>query len=71
MDKTKKISELLGKRLSCTNSKAEILIDQAVQTNIIRSVLFNAKTSYRIEKSDIVGEATILVPETQEDPRRG
>lgn len=35
--------------------------------NIIRSVLFKVKTSYRIVKSDSVGDATILVHDTQVD----
>ena len=43
------------------------MIDQPVQTNIIRSVLFKVKTSYRIVKSDSVGDATILVHDTQVD----
>ena len=54
----------------CTNDEEEILIDQAVQTNIIRSVLFNGKTSYRIVKSDSVGYATILIPDTQMDKEK-
>ena len=43
------------------------MIDQPVQTNIIRSVLFKVKTSYRIVKSDSVGDAAILVHDTQAD----
>ena len=43
------------------------MIDQAVQTNVIRSVLFNGKTSYRIVKSDGFDDATILLPDTQVD----
>ena len=48
-----------------TNDETEILIDQAVQTNIIRSVLFSGKTSYRIVKPDSAGYVTILIPDTQ------
>ena len=40
---------------------------QAVQTNVIRSVLFNGKTSYRIVKSDSFDDATKLLPDTQVD----
>ena len=43
------------------------MIDQAVQTNFIRSVLFNGKTSYRIVKSVGFDDATILLPDTQVD----
>ena len=50
-----------------TNDEAEILIDQAVQMNIIGLVLFNGKTSYKILKADSAGYATILVPDTQVD----
>ena len=49
-----------------TNDEAEILIDQAVPTNI-RSVLLHGKASYRNVKSDSVGNATILIPYTQVD----
>ena len=49
------------------NDEAEILIDQAIHTNVIRSVLFNAKTFYRVVKSDSVGDVTILVPDSQVD----
>ena len=42
----------LIKEYSFTNDEVETLIDQAVQTNVIRSVSFNGKTSYRIVKSD-------------------
>ena len=41
----------LVKDYSFTNDEAETLIDQAVQTNVIRSVLFNRKPSNRIVKS--------------------
>ena len=50
-----------------TNDKAETLIDQAVQMNGVKSVLFNRKTSKRIVKSDSYGNGTILLPDTQED----
>ena len=50
-----------------TNYEAEMLIDQAVQTNIVRLVLYNGKTSYRIVKSDSFGDATMLVHDTQLD----
>ena len=61
----------LLKECRFTNDKAEILIDQAVQTNIITSVLFSVKTFYRVVKSNSVGDTSILVPDNQVDTRRG
>ena len=55
------------KNYSFTNDETESLIDQAVQTNVIRSVLFNGKTSYGIAKSDSFDDVTILLSDTQED----
>ena len=49
------------------NDEVEILIHQAVLTNIFRSVLSKRKTSYRIVKSGSVSDDTILVPDTQAD----
>ena len=34
--------------------------------NVIKSVIFNGKVSYRIVRADPVGDDTLLVPETQE-----
>ena len=50
-----------------TNDEAETLTDHAVQTNVIRSVLSNEKTSYRIVKSDSFDDITILLPDTKAD----
>ena len=57
----------LVKDYSFTNDEAESLIDQAVQTNVIRSVLFNGKTFYGIAKLDSFDDVTILLSDTQED----
>ena len=57
----------LVKDYSFTNDKAQTLIDQAVQTNVIKSVLFNGKPSCRTVKSDSFDDATILFPYTQVD----
>ena len=47
------------------------MISDAVQTNVIRSIKFNGKTSYRIVKPDPVCDETVLVSdkqvETEED----
>ena len=44
---------------------AENLIDEAVQANIVKSIMLNGKNSYRIVRADSVDDATILVPDTQ------
>ena len=46
---------------------AERLIDEAVQANIVKPIMFNDKISYRIVKIDSVDDATISVPDTQVD----
>ena len=46
---------------------AENLIDEAVQANIVKSIMFNCKISCRIVKTDSVDDATISVPDTQVD----
>ena len=55
------------KEYSFIHAEAETLMDQAVQSNVVRSMLFNGKTSYRIVKSDSFDDATILLPDTQVD----
>ena len=42
---------------------AENLINEAVQANIVKSIMFNGKISYRIGKTDSVDNATISVPD--------
>ena len=42
---------------------AENLIDEAVQANIVKSIMFNGKISCRIVKTDSDDDATISVPE--------
>ena len=46
---------------------AENVIDEAVQANIVKLLIFNGKISYRIVKTDSVHDATISVPDTQVD----
>ena len=46
---------------------AENLIDETVQANIIKSIMFNGKISYRVVKTGPVDDATILVPDMQVD----
>ena len=54
------------KDYSFSNDEAEILIVNAVKANTIKSVIFNGKTSYRIAKTDNDSDATLLLPNTQE-----
>ena len=56
----------LVKDYSFSNDEAEILIVDAVKANTIKSVIFNGKTSYRIAKTDNDSDATLLLPNTQE-----
>ena len=46
---------------------AEHSIDEAVQANIVKSITFNCKISYRIVKTDSVNGTTISVSDTQAD----
>ena len=47
------------------------MISDAVQTNVIRSIKFNGKTSYRIVKPDPVCDDTVLVSDTQVETEEG
>ena len=57
----KNLVNYLLKGYSFTKDGAETLIDHTVQVSLIRSILLNGKTSHRIEKSDSVGDATVVV----------
>ena len=46
---------------------AENVIDKAVQANIVKSIMFNGKISYRIVKTNSVDDVTISVSNTQVD----
>ena len=43
------------------------LIDEAIEANVIKSIIFNGKVAYRILKTASVTDDTIFVPETQEN----
>ena len=49
---------------------ADKLIEEAICANVIKSVIFNGKVSYRIVKTDSVTEDTVLAPDTQEITRK-
>ena len=56
----------LLKDYSFSNDEVKIQRGDA-KVNVIKSVVFNKKTSYRIVKTDNVRDATVLFPDTQED----
>ena len=45
---------------------ADKLIEEAICANVIKSVIFNGKVSYRIVMTDSVTDDTVLAPDTQE-----
>ena len=57
----------LVKDYNSSIDEAEILINEAVTANTIKTVIYKGKTSYRIMDASFVSDATILVPETQEE----
>ena len=57
----------LVKDYSFSSHEAEILTEDAVKANAIKSVIFSGKTSYRIMKTDHVSDATVLFLYTQEE----
>ena len=52
----------LSKYYSYSKEAANKVIEKAVKENMVRTVLFNGKNSYRIVEN---GENTFIVPETQ------
>ena len=60
------LKHFLLKDFNCDCEDAIKLIDEAFAANVIKSVIFNGKMSYRIVRADPVGDDTVLVPETQE-----
>ena len=67
MDKSKKIDQIeanyLVKDYRFLIDEAEILIADTVEANAIKFVIFNAKISYRIVKTDF-SDATVLFCDT-------
>ena len=57
----------LVKDYSFSSDEAQILIVEAVKAKVIKSVIYNGKTSYRIVEANCAGDATVLVPDTQEE----
>ena len=45
---------------------ADKLIEEAICANVIKSVIFNGKVSYRIVRTNSVTDDTVLAPDTQE-----
>ena len=50
------LKQFLLKYFYCDCEDAVKLIDQALAANIIKSVIFNGKVSYRIVRADAVGD---------------
>ena len=59
------LMNFLVKDYECSPEIAENLIEAAVEGNIVKSIIFNGKKSYRVVKTDSFDDATILVPDTQ------
>ena len=61
------LKSVLVKDYEYSPELAENVIDEAVQANIVKSIIFNGKISYRIVKTDSVDDAIISVLDTQVD----
>ena len=60
------LKQFLMKDFNYVCEEAMKLIDEAINTNIIKSITFNGKVAYRIIKSDSIVEDTVIIPETEE-----
>ena len=60
------LKQFLMKDFNYECEEAMKLIDEAINTNIIKSITFNGKVAYRIIKSDSIVEDTVIIPETGE-----
>ena len=60
------LKQFLMKDFNYECEEAMKLIDEAINTNIIKSITFNGKVAYRIIKSDSIVEDTVIIPETEE-----
>ena len=61
------LKNFLIKNYKYSPELAENLIGEAVQTNIVKSIMSNSNSPYRIVKSDSTDDATILLPDMQAD----
>ena len=60
------LTRFLIKYFGFEKEDADKLIEETVCANIIKSVIFNDKVSYRIVRMDSVTDDTVLAPDTQE-----
>ena len=60
------LTRFLIKYFGFEKEDAGKLIEETVCANIIKSVIFNGKVSYRIVRMDSVTDDTVLAPDTQE-----
>ena len=60
------LTRFLIKDFGYEKEDADKLIEEAICANVIKSVIFNGKVSYRIVRTDSVTDDTVLAPDTQE-----
>ena len=60
------VARFLIKDFGYEKEDADKLIEEAICANIIKSVIFKGKVSYRIVRTDSVTDDTVLAPDTQE-----
>ena len=60
------LTPFLIKDFGYEKEDADKLIEEAICANVIKSVIFNGKVTYRIVSTDSVTDDTVLAPDTQE-----
>ena len=60
------LTRFLIKDFGYEEEDADKLIEEAIRANVIKSVIFNGKVSYRIVRTNSVTDDTVLAPDTQE-----
>ena len=60
------LTRFLIKDFGYKKEDADKLIEEAICANVIKSVIFNGKVSYRIVRADSVTDDTVLAPDSQE-----
>ena len=58
------LTRFLIKDFGYEKEDADKLTEEAICANIIKSVIFNVKVSYRIVRTDSVTDDTVLAPDT-------
>ena len=60
------LTSFLIKDFGYEKEDTDQLIEEAICINVIKSIIFNGKVSYRIVKTDSVTDDTVLAPGTQD-----